>query len=216
MLLSDGQTERFGPLTTLAATYVGHELNVKFKQYAHVQDGLNEALFSSKHLGTLLLDSLGFTYEDFLAVREAISSVYLDRFFAARDVLGDVAQEWGAGGKDQSPERIEQGRTALYDLMFFPGKRASFTATEIADASSVPEDRVQRILERFSVSFGAKSDPVAAVRSFLAGDNPFRNASLIADGAGNYVTMNVPIGTDCFRQVVEAGTEGQFRPVAAI
>ena len=30
MLLSDGQAERFGPLTSLAATYVGHELNVKF------------------------------------------------------------------------------------------------------------------------------------------------------------------------------------------
>lgn len=72
MLLSDGQAEKFGPLTTLAATYVGHELNVKFKQYAHVHDGLNEALFSSKHLGTILLETLGFTYEDFLAVREAI------------------------------------------------------------------------------------------------------------------------------------------------
>ncbi|WP_026533822.1 hypothetical protein [Arthrobacter sp. H5] len=69
----------------------------------------------------------------------------------------------------------------------------------------MPEDRVGRILERFRVSFGVEGEPVAAVESFLAGDNPFRNASLIADGAGNYVTMNVPIGTDCFRQVIEAG-----------
>ncbi|MEW1986531.1 hypothetical protein ACIQH9_21535 [Pseudarthrobacter oxydans] len=209
MLLSDGQAEKFGPLTSLAATYVGHELNVKFKQYAHVHDGLNETLFSSKHLGTLLLETLGFTYEDFLDVRDAIRSVYLDRFFAARDLLGDVAQEWEAGGQsEQSPERVEQGKGAVYDLMFFPGKRASFTATEIADASSVPEDRVKRVLERFSVSFGAEGDPVASVESFLAGDNLFRNASLIADGAGNYVTMNVPIGTDCFRQVVEAELKG--------
>jgi len=92
--------------------------------------------------------------------------------------------------------------------MFFPGKRASFTATEIAGASSVSEDRVGRILQRFSVSFGTAGDPVAAVVSFLAGENPFRNASLIADGVGNYVTMNVPIGTDCFRQVIEAALKG--------
>ncbi|WP_162150154.1 MULTISPECIES: hypothetical protein [unclassified Arthrobacter] len=109
MLLSDGQAEKFGPLTTLAATYVGHELNVKFKQYAHVHDGLNEALFSSKHLGTILLEALGFTYEDFLAIREAIRSIYLDRFFAARDILGDVAQEWETDGRnDQSPEALSK------------------------------------------------------------------------------------------------------------
>jgi hypothetical protein len=209
MLLSEGQAGKFGPLTSLMATYVGHELNVRFKQYAHVHDGLNEALFSSEHLGTLLFDALGFTYEDFMAVREAIRSVYLNRFFAARDILGEVSEEWGAGGRsDQSPESVEQGRAAVDDLMFFPGKRAGFTATEIADVSSVPKDRVERVLERFSVSFGAEGDPVASVESFLAGDNPFRNASLIADGAGNYVTMNVPIGTDCFRQVVEVELKG--------
>ena len=210
MLLSTGQAEKFGPLTTLAATYVGHEINVKFKQYAHIHDRLNDALFSSKHLSTVLLEAFGFTYEDFLDVREAIRSVYLDRFFAARDVLGDVAQEWEAGGRSgQSTERTEQGRAAVYDLMFYPGERASFTATDIADASSVPKDRVERILDRFSVSFGAETDPVTAVESFLSGDNPLRNASLIADVAGNYVTMNVPIGTDCFRQVIEAGLKGQ-------
>lgn len=205
MLLAEGQTEKFGPLTSLAATFVGHELNVKFKQYAHIHDGLNESLFSSKHLGTLLLDSIGFTYEDFLGVRDAIRTVYLDRFYAASDILGDVAHERQASGKsNQSLARVEQGRTAVNDLMFFPGKRASFTAKEIADSSSVPEVRVKQVLERFSFSFGAERDPVAAVESYLAGDNPFRNASLIADDAGNYVTMNVPIGTDCFRQVVEA------------
>ncbi|WP_285241791.1 hypothetical protein [Pseudarthrobacter sp. MEB009] len=210
VLLSGGQAERFGPLTTLAATYVGHELNVKFKQYAHIQDGLNEALFSSKHLGTLLLEVFGFTYEDFLGVREAIGSVYLNRLLSARDVLGDVVQEWAASGRSgQSTERTEQGRTAVYDLMFYPGERASFTATDIADASSVPKARVERILDRFSISFAAVDDPVTAVESFLAGDNPLRNVSLIADGAGNYVTMNVPIGTDCFRQVIEAGLKGQ-------
>lgn len=209
MLLSDGQAEKFGPLTSLAATYVGHELNVKFKQYAHIHDGLNHALFSSEHLGALLVESLGFAYEDFLLVREAIRTVYLDRFFAARDTLGEVSGEWEASGRrDQAPERVEQGRAAADDLMFFPGERASFTAAEIADASAVPLGRVERVLERFSVALGGEGDPVAAVASFLAGDNPFRSASLITDGAGNYITMNVPIGTDCLCQVVEAGLKG--------
>ena len=205
MLLADGQANKYGPLTSLAATYVGHDLNVKFKQYAHIHDRLNDALFGSEHVGTLLIDALGFRYEDFVAVREAVRTVYLDRFFAARDTLGEIAQEWSGGGRsEQSAERIEQGRTAVHDLMFFPGMRAAFTATEIAEACSVDLARVQRVLERFSLSFGPEGDPVAAVESFLSGENPFRSAALIADEAGNYVTLNVPIGTDCFRQVVEA------------
>ena len=53
MLLSEGQTNKYGPLTTLAATYVGHDINVKFKQYAHVHDAINEALFASEHIGDL-------------------------------------------------------------------------------------------------------------------------------------------------------------------
>jgi len=205
MLLADGRDEKHGPLTTLAATYVGHDINVKFKQYAHVHDAINDALFATEHIGDLLLDSLGFSYEDFIAVRSAIRGVYLQRFFAARDTLGEIAQEWSdSGHADQPDDRIEQGRAAVHDLMFFPGRRAAFTASDIAAVCDVELARVEQVLQRFSVPFGAASDPVAAVESFLAGNNPFRNAALIEDHEGNYISLNVPIGTDCFRQVVEA------------
>ncbi|MDN3312068.1 hypothetical protein QWJ90_14130 [Microbacterium oryzae] len=205
MLLSDGRDDKYGPLTTLAATYVGHDVNVKFKQYAHVHDGMNEALFGTEHIGDLLLGSLGFSYEDFVAVRTAIREVYLDRFFAARDTLGEIAQEWSDSGRAEQPEdRIEQGRAAVHDLMFFPGKRASFTASDIAAACNLGLAHVEQVLQRFSVPFGAPSDPVAIVESYLAGNSPFRNAALVVDGEGNYISLNVPIGTDCFRQVVEA------------
>ena len=174
---------------------------------------MNEALFASEYLGELLLDTLGFTYEDFHRVREAIRTVYLDRFFAARDMLGKVSEEWYTNGRrDQGAERIEEGRGAVEDLMIFPGQRASFTAGDIAEASAVNLDRVGQILQRFSLAFGPAGDAVAAVEAFLAGDSPFRSASLIYDGDGNYITMNVPIGTDCFRQVVETKLKGQPAP----
>ena len=152
----------------------------------------------------LLIDALGFNYEDFVAVRTAIREVYLDRFFAARDTLGEIAQEWSDGEfAEQPPSRIEQGRAAVHDLMFFPGIRASFTASDIASVSGIDLERIEHVLQRFSVAFGAASDPVAAVDSYLAGDSIFRNAALVVDEQGNYITLNVPIGTDCFRQVVE-------------
>lgn len=117
MLLSEGRDDKYGPLTTLAATYVGHDINVKFKQYAHMHDGMNEALFGTEYIGDLLLGSLGFSYENFVAVRTAIREVYLDRLFAARDTLGEIAQEWSDSGRaDQPEDRIEQGRVAVHDL----------------------------------------------------------------------------------------------------
>lgn len=208
MLLSEGRDEKYGPLTTLAATYVGHDINVKFKQYAHVHDAINQALFGTEHIGDLLLGSLGFSYEDFVAVRTAIREVYLDRLFAARDALGEIAQEWSDNGRVVQPEsRIEQGRAAVHDLMFFPGERAAFTASDIAAASKVELARVEQVLQRFSVPFGAASNPVAAVESYLSGNSPFRNAALVVDRDGNYISLNVPIGTDCFRQVVEAAVK---------
>ena len=97
MLLSEGRDEKYGPLTTLAATYVGHDINVKFKQYAHVHDAINETLFGTEHVGDLLLGSLGFSYEDFVAVRTAIREVYLDRLRRARHARGDrtrVVGQW--------------------------------------------------------------------------------------------------------------------------
>jgi len=207
MLLSEGREEKYGPLTTLAATYVGHDINVKFKQYVHVHDAMNQALFGTEHIGDLLLSSLGFSYEDFVAVRNAIREVHLDRFIAARDTLGQMAQEWSDGGRVDQPEaRIERGRAAANGFIF-PGERAAFTASNIAAACNVELARVEQVLQRFSVPFGAASDPVAAVESYLAGDSPFRNAALVVDRGGNYISLNVPIGTDCFRQVVEAAVK---------
>jgi len=202
--LSEGQGQKYGPLTSLAATYVGHEVSVRFKQYAHVHDSINQSLFGSDYLGALLPEVLGFSYEDFVEVRRAIHEVYLDKLFAVRDVIGEVSTEWASGRTEHSATgRVEIGRAAVEDLMLLPGRRASFTVEELMAACDVDRQRMERILDRFSVTFGEVSDPVAAVSSFLSGDSPFNGASLIKDQAGNFISMNVPIGTDCFRQIVE-------------
>lgn len=64
-LLDAGDRAEFGPLTALSASYVSHDLTVQFKQYLHVHDEINESLFSSGHMGDILLEELGFSYEDF-------------------------------------------------------------------------------------------------------------------------------------------------------
>lgn len=202
--LASGHKNEFGPLTQLAATYASQDLTVQFKQYLHIHDEINEALFASPHLGDLLVEALGFSYEDFVAVRDSISRVHGERFFAARDVLGEVVLEWDAGGRlNQDAARIQEGQRAFFDMMEYPGRRAGFSAADIAEASRIALERVQAILDTFGVSFDSAHDPVAAVQDFLSGDNPLRNVALIGDGDGLYVSLGRPIGTDCLRQVAE-------------
>lgn len=74
----------------------------------------------------------------------------------------------------------------------------------MAERSGVALERVDAILSLFSVTFGEPQDPVKLVKNFLDGQNPFTQAALLADKAGNYITVALPIGTDCFRQAAEA------------
>jgi len=202
--LTRGAAQEHGPLTMLAAQYTTHQVNVKFSQYAHIHDHINQELFNSRTLGSMLVDTVGFSYEDFLTVRDAINGEITDNFFAARDTLAEVVTGWAAGGKgEQAPEEVERGKSALFDMMFYPGERASFTASTIAARADIDESTVVAILELFSVGFDSASDAVDSVQAFLNGQSPFHRASLLRDADQNYILLGVPIGTDCFRQTME-------------
>jgi len=200
-LFSAGERNEFGPLTSLSAQYVSHDLTVQFTQYAHIHDEINEALFSSRHLGDLLLQTLGFSYEDFCSVREAIVHVHGEKFFTIRDTIGEMFEQ--CDEKKNDPTYDRDARAALMSLLELPGERATLTIQEISEASGVPADRTQAVLDRFSLSFNGTDDAFAVVTKFLSGDNAFRSASLVKDADGNYILIGKPIGTDCFRQVVE-------------
>jgi hypothetical protein len=199
-LLDSGERAEFGPLTALSASYVSHDLTVQFKQYLHVHDEINEALFSSGHIGDLLLEELGFSYENFLAVREAVALVHGEKFFALRDAVGDMFEQREA--KSNDPAFLAEARTLLTNMMELPGGRANFSVETIAQSAGVDAERAQSVLDLFSLSF-APDDALTVINKFLSGDNPFRSASLVRDDDGGYISTGKPIGTDCFRQVAE-------------
>lgn len=199
-LLDAGERNEHGALTALSASYVSHDLTVQFKQYLHVHDEINSALFASEHIGDLLVDTLGFSYEDFLAVRNAIAQVHGEKFFALRDATAGMFEQRHAKAND--PAFLAEARTALSSMLEFPGRRAALTVEEIAESANVDPGRALAVLELFSLPF-EEADALAAVQRFLGGDNAFRSASLVRDADGVYVSTGKPIGTDCFRLVAE-------------
>ncbi|MEV5743031.1 hypothetical protein AB0L30_23485 [Microbispora rosea] len=203
-LLAEGTDVDHSPLAPLAADYRSSELNVRNKQYRHIRDRFNEALFSSLVCGSLVSEALGFTYEEFIAVRESIRDIYVEGITSNLDTLGEVAMNWeeGSTGQEQSAEEIEKGRVAASNVFFFPGRRASITTEAVSQKSGIEIDRVRKILQQFSVEF-APADPVHAIQEFFDGKNLFSRAALIYDGEGNYISVGSHIGDDCFRHVVE-------------
>lgn len=201
--LAAAHHDAHGPLTKLAATYASQELAVQFKQYLRINDEINLALFGGTQHDDLLSEHFGFSYTDFLAVREATARIYGERFFAARDALGAVAEEWDRNGRRaQDTARVRTGMQAWRDFMEYPSARATFNLEDIVTRSGVAAERARAVLDLFSASF-VEGDAVAAVRQFLAGESSFRKVALVKDSDQNYVGLGRPIGTDCLREIAE-------------
>lgn len=202
---AEGSNNRYGPLSLLANQYASQEINVKYKQYLDIYDDINSRLFASDEIGDLLKNALGFCYEDFIAVRDAIVSVHSTKLDQLRDTLGRIVEEWEkCAESDQDEEVVGRGRQAYLEMMEFPGQRASFTTEEVAESASIPLDVTAAVLARFSMAFNS-TDPAALVRKFLGGWNPFSEAGLLVDADGRYLMLHGPIGMDYFRQIAEDG-----------
>ncbi|MEV4673952.1 hypothetical protein AB0K34_20055 [Actinomadura sp. NPDC049382] len=194
------------PLADLAATYAGHELNVRVKQYVDIQEEINSELFSSRRGDAQVLETIGFTYEEFTRVRDSVSELYEEKFHDALAKLGQSVQNW-VPGEPPSDVDLRRGSEATFSIFATPGKRASFTTEDVVAHTGLELSKVNIILNTFSTHFEAK-DATESVASFLDGDGPYNRAALLVDNEGNYITIGLPLGTDCFRQVVEARLKG--------
>ncbi|MBN7443198.1 hypothetical protein I3U51_21930 [Mycobacteroides abscessus subsp. abscessus] len=189
------------PLAALAAEYQANVVNVRTMQYPRLQDQQNAALLTGDRIHSVIESALGFSYEQFINVRDAVADLYSDKFMALRDETAAIVEKYGT--LDTAPTEVgERFGTALAQMMFLPGERAQFTAADLADRVDLDVDALRSILDAFSIGFSER-DPGDAIVAFLRGDNPFRTVGLVADGQGNYVIAGNPIGTDALRYVVE-------------
>lgn len=208
-VLAESENNKYGPLTRLAAEYRVSELNVRGKQYNHIHDEFNRELFGTDALDGLMDKFVGFEFDDFVKVRDAIGDVYIEKLSDARDQLHTAVHD-SIEYENQDTAMVNLGRAAFDDMFVHPGRRASFTAAEIAEETGIPAARVTIILEKFSISF-SELDATLSVLDFLDGTSPFSRIGLISDGSGNYLTLHAPIGTDCFRQVIEDSLKADAR-----
>ncbi|MBY4228296.1 hypothetical protein HQO39_14780 [Rhodococcus fascians] len=204
-MLADAEADESSPLIKLATEYRAHELSVRNKRHTHLADRFDEALLGERTVEPLIASALGFTYQQFKSVRDAIREIYSERVMLALNELGDVASSWHERGEDAdvSETDAQRGSDAAKSVFFFPGQRASQSPADIAARSGVQVDAVEVIVDTFSIAFAERRDCADAVLELLDGRNPLREAALISDGAGGYLGLGATIGSDALIGVAE-------------
>lgn len=190
------------PLARLSADYQSYLVGVRALQYDSIQTEHERALFHRPEMDRVLQAHLGFTYCEYVAVRDAVQDRYSDIVTGLRDVTGEILKRAKTERRDLTPEESETLRRSLIDLMFLPAERATFTPADIAEFRALDPGLVERVLESFSLDFDLNIDATRRVTDFLHGRNPLVRRGLVrADG--KHVLVNGPPGADSFRASAE-------------
>jgi hypothetical protein len=190
------------PLARLSAEYQSYLVGVRALQYESIQGEHERALFNRPEIDRVLRTHLGFTYSEFVAVRDAIQDRYSDIVTGLRDDTGDIFMRAKGEGREPTPEESETLRQAFVDWMFLPAERAAFTAADVAEYRALELGLVERVLERFSLGFDSTIDATKCVTDFLHARNPVARHGLVGVD-GTYVLVSGPIGADTFRTTAE-------------
>lgn len=191
-------------LARLGAEYQGWVLSVRNLQYDHIRDDTEQRLFRHPVVERLMRERLGYSYDDVVAVRDALNDGSAVRMTSLRDETADIMFEHQTTAPEDMPEEaIARFREAIIAFMFLPGERAIFLASELAAAANVDEPVVLAVLDSYSQTFDDAVPAGSRVFDLLTGTNPYLTTPLIADGAGGFIaTVNDP-GLDSLRRVLE-------------
>jgi hypothetical protein len=186
------------PLGALAGEFMSYEISVRGRQYESIAKELNDGFLGEPATAAVIKKAFGFTLHDIRAVREVSVALLNERFFGARDRVGEIAQS-GLSIDDIDADAFRR------DMNLMLNECRLFGAVAVADVgepAAVAESTVQAILEFFGAHRPAEgaSNPVDR---FVQGDRlvPW---GCIAD-EGEYLMLNGFLGEDELRRDIERG-----------
>lgn len=187
----------------LSADYQSYFVGVRGMRYESVQETHDQALFDRPEIGRLLRHHLGFTYTEFVVVRDAIQDRYSSAMNRRRDTVAALMTASESERRELTSDEGDEFRTAMIELMFLPAERASFSAHEISTISDLALDTVEAVLAAFSIDFDNTRAAPDVIMDFLRGRNPLSRTCLMRSGDHHLMTSN-QIGSDSFRAIVES------------
>lgn len=185
------------PLGSLAGEFLGYEMSVRGRQYGSIATELNSALLGAPTVAAMVKAALGFTLEDVRAVRNAATGSLNERFFGARDRVGELSR---------ATDMSDTGKAAfLQDLNLMLNECRLFGAVSATDAASragLDEATARAVLDFFSIARPTEDEADPCAR-FTEGDR-LAPWGCIADG-GEYLILNGFLSEDELRRDIERG-----------
>lgn len=184
------------PLGVLAGEFMGYELAVRGRQYDSIATELNTGLLGDPITSGYVQGALGFSLEDVRAVRAAGTALLNDRFFGARDRVGEAATaDAGLNGID-----VESFRRDINLMMNECRLFGAVSAGDVARCAGIPEVTAAVVLDSFSHARPDEGEP-NPVERLARGERPIPWGCIADDG--EYLILNGFLGEDELRRDIE-------------
>lgn len=186
------------PLGYLAGKFLGYELSVRGRQYESLATELNSELLGDAAASAAITNVLGFTLDDVRAIRKASVALLNERFFGARDRVGDIVESGAGVDKDDVDAFRNDINLMMNECRLFGAVRPA----DVADRADLDEATAEAVLQFFSASRPIEGQPNPIAR-FVQGELP-APWGCIAD-TGEYLILNGFLGEDELRRNIERG-----------
>lgn len=186
-------------MSTLAWRLSSHETSVRGRQYPQVAAAINERVLRTTRTDAAFGDVLGFTYDQVLAVREALIDV-------GGDLLDDVLTQLHETAQADGPPSA--GATEAEKLWFeTPSQLHLVTPEQVAHEAGIDLSVATAVLNAFSAQpDGRCSEDL--VREFCDGRNLMAGKGILHAPGRGYLPLPGAIALDEIRRTCEARLKG--------
>ena len=171
-----------------------HETSVRGRQYVRVATQINESILRHSRTEAAWRSTLGYTYDDVLAVRRSLAKIC----GTAHDkVLDDLA---AAARANIAPDA--NAVAALTSMFETPSVLRLVSAEQVSEDSGFGADVCRAVLDEFSIAPDGRS-AVELLEAFVDGRNPMAGKGIVSTADRGYLVLPGAIALDEVRRTCE-------------
>ncbi|WAU78411.1 preprotein translocase subunit SecA (plasmid) [Streptomyces sp. Qhu-G9] len=183
----------------------GAEVWMRNPSYPEMVEETNLALLDGvESVRAALQAQLGFDATDAVAVLDACHDLQQDRLNDRIETMGNAVLDAMAAEEEGRADRhlTEQAMLSVTSMFEPPAEQATVTIDDIVAHTSLAEECVRAVVERFRLDLGTDS-PMDVVEAFTSGRNPLRTRPLIVGADGRLMLPHPALNVFAVRENLE-------------
>jgi hypothetical protein len=203
------------PLSPIGFGSVLREMSLRNTEYPHMLRDTLLGLFGATRIESQLVAATGLTIAEILAMVDAADELHQQRWNDRRNLalVAQMALEHPFLPNEQEANR-EQIEVLTAAAFANPAEAGNLTASDLATATGLSEDKATAFLELFSLDC-SEFDPATAAHDLLSGASPLRTRPIVVDSTGRAAVCHSALMVAAIRPRLEealfaAGAEAMY------